>query len=95
MSAETLQQYKERIARSGGHGRAASLTKKQRQDSAKKAAEARWAKQKQELDSALNKIEKLKHANARAQSKALRDNAHKLLTQARKRQGEIARNRSL
>jgi hypothetical protein len=35
MSAETLQQYK------------------QRQDSAKKAAEARWAKQKQELDSAL------------------------------------------
>jgi hypothetical protein len=66
MSAETLQQYKERIARSGGHGRAASLTKKQRQDSAKKAAESRWAKQKQELDSALNKIEKLKHTRTPA-----------------------------
>jgi len=26
----------------------------------------------------LNKIEELKHANARAQSKALRDNAHKI-----------------
>jgi hypothetical protein len=43
----------------------------------------------------LNKIEELKHANARAQSKALRDNAHKLLTQARKRQGEIGKKRGL
>jgi hypothetical protein len=52
------------------------MTKQERSDSARKAVEARWAKE-------------------RAQSKALRDNAHKLLTQARKRQDEIAKNRGL
>jgi hypothetical protein len=44
--AETVEQYKQRIARSGGFGRAKALTKKQRADSARKAAQARWAKQK-------------------------------------------------
>jgi hypothetical protein len=44
MSGETLQEYKERVARSGGHARAAKLTKKQRTDSARRAAQARWAK---------------------------------------------------
>jgi hypothetical protein len=46
--AETLQQYKERIARAGGYARAAKMTKAQRKASAKQAVEARWAKQKKE-----------------------------------------------
>lgn len=48
----------------------------ERSDSARKAVEARWAKE-------------------RAQSKALREDAEKLLAQARKRQGEIAKKRGL
>ena len=52
------------------------MTKQERSDSARKAVEARWAKE-------------------RAQSKALREDAQKLLAQARKRQGEVAKNRGL
>lgn len=46
--AETLQQYKQRIASAGGHGRAEKMTKKERQESARRAAQARWSKQKKE-----------------------------------------------
>lgn len=46
--SETVEEYKQRIARSGGYGRAAKLTKKQRKESARLAAQARWAKQKKE-----------------------------------------------
>jgi len=44
--SETVEEYKQRVARSGGFGRAAKLTKKERSESARKAVEARWAKQK-------------------------------------------------
>jgi hypothetical protein len=46
MRAETAQEYRERVARAGGHGRAKKLTKKERQEAARKAAQARWAKEK-------------------------------------------------
>ena len=45
--SETVEEYKQRIARSGGFGRAAKLTKKQRKESARKAAQARWSKKKE------------------------------------------------
>ena len=45
--SETVEEYKQRIARSGGFGRAAKLTKKERKESAQKAAQARWSKTKQ------------------------------------------------
>ena len=48
MSTETLEEYKARIARAGGHGRAKNMTKKQRQESARRAAQARWKKVKEE-----------------------------------------------
>jgi hypothetical protein len=44
MRAETAQEYRQRVARGGGNARAAKLTAKQRADSARKAALARWAK---------------------------------------------------
>jgi hypothetical protein len=46
--AETLQEYRQRVARGGGKARAKTLTKKERQDSARKAAQARWSKVKKE-----------------------------------------------
>ena len=46
--AETLEEYKRRIASAGGYGRAEKMTAKQRKESAKKAAQARWQKQKKE-----------------------------------------------
>jgi hypothetical protein len=46
--AETLQQYKERVARAGGNARADKLTAKERKQIAQDAARARWAKQKKE-----------------------------------------------
>jgi hypothetical protein len=46
MRAETAQEYRQRVARAGGHGRAQKLTPEERSDSARKAVEARWAKQK-------------------------------------------------
>jgi hypothetical protein len=46
--SETVEEYKKRIASSGGFGRAKALTKKERKDSAKKAARARWAKVKKD-----------------------------------------------
>ena len=46
--AETLQEYKQRIARSGGFGRAEKMTAKQRKESARRAAQARWSKVKKE-----------------------------------------------
>jgi hypothetical protein len=46
MSTETLEEYKQRVARSGGHGRAANMTAKERKESAQIAAKARWAKKK-------------------------------------------------
>jgi hypothetical protein len=48
MAEETLQEYRQRVARAGGRGRAKNLTKKERQDSARRAAQARWKKVKQE-----------------------------------------------
>jgi hypothetical protein len=44
--AETIEQYKQRIARSGGFGRAKAMTKKERHDSASRASRARWEKTK-------------------------------------------------
>ena len=46
--SETVVEYKQRIARSGGYGRAAKLTKKERQESAGRAVHARSAKKKKE-----------------------------------------------
>lgn len=48
--SETVEEYKQRIARSGGFGRAAKLTKKERKASARRAAQARWAKAKKPKD---------------------------------------------
>lgn len=39
--------YFKKISKMGGDARAAKLTKKERQDSARKAANARWAKKKE------------------------------------------------
>jgi hypothetical protein len=44
MRAETAQEYRQRVARAGGHGRAQKLTPKERSESARKAVKARWAK---------------------------------------------------
>jgi hypothetical protein len=38
--------YFQKISKMGGDARAAKLTDKQRKDSARKAAQARWAKEK-------------------------------------------------
>ena len=43
--AETLEQYKQRIASAGGKARAAKLTKAERKAIGRKAIAARWAKQ--------------------------------------------------
>ncbi|MFZ0801499.1 MAG: hypothetical protein WAN70_04990 [Terriglobales bacterium] len=51
MKVETAQEYRERVARAGGYGRAAKLTAKERQKSARKAAQARWARTKKKIDS--------------------------------------------
>lgn len=50
MKVETAQEYRERVARAGGHGRARKLSAQERKDSAKKAAEARWARLKELAD---------------------------------------------
>jgi hypothetical protein len=44
MKVETAQEYRQRVARAGGLGRAKKLTAKQRTEAARKAVEARWAK---------------------------------------------------
>jgi hypothetical protein len=46
--AETVREYLSKLGKRGGETRAANLTAKQRKDSAKKAAAARWAKAKKE-----------------------------------------------
>ena len=46
MKVETAVEYRQRVARAGGHGRAAKLSQKERQKAARKAANARWAKAK-------------------------------------------------
>ncbi len=46
--AETLEEYKRRIASAGGRARTAKLTKAQRKAIGKKAIAARWAKAKAE-----------------------------------------------
>lgn len=46
MAEETLQEYRQRVARAGGNGRAAALTAKERKKIATKAAQARWNKPK-------------------------------------------------
>jgi serine protease inhibitor len=74
--SKEAREYFVKEGRRGGKARAANLTQQERSDSARKAVEARWAKE-------------------RAQSKALREDAQKLLAQARQRQGEIAKNRGL
>ena len=66
----TLREHLSNLGRKGGEARAKKMTKQERSDSARRAVEARWAKE-------------------RAQIKALRDDAQKLLTQARKRQAAI------
>jgi hypothetical protein len=43
---ETAEEYRKRVAQAGGRGRAKNLTAKQRQDAARKAAQARWGKKK-------------------------------------------------
>jgi hypothetical protein len=48
MAQETVEQYKQRIARAGGIGRAKSLSARKRKRIAKNAAQARWAKEKAE-----------------------------------------------
>jgi hypothetical protein len=48
MAVETLQEYRQRVARAGGLARAKKLTKAERKASAKKAVEARWSKRKKE-----------------------------------------------
>jgi hypothetical protein len=45
---ETAEEYRKRVATAGGHGRAKNLTPKERKESARKAAQARWAKQKKD-----------------------------------------------
>lgn len=66
----TLREHLSNLGRKGGEARAKKMTKQERSDSARRAVEARWAKE-------------------RAQIKALRDDAQKLLTQARKRQAAV------
>jgi hypothetical protein len=72
----TLREHLSNLGRKGGHARAEKMTKQERSDSARKAVETRWAKE-------------------RAETKALRDDAQKLLTQSRKRQARIEKNRGL
>jgi hypothetical protein len=43
--SKEVQAYFDKISRMGGHARAAKLTKQERSDMARKAAKARWAKQ--------------------------------------------------
>lgn len=66
----TLREHLSNLGRKGGEARAKKMTKQERSDSARRAVEARWAKE-------------------RAQTKALREDAQKLLTQARKRQAAV------
>jgi hypothetical protein len=46
VAEETLKEYRERVARAGGQARAKNLTAKERKESARRASNARWAKQK-------------------------------------------------
>jgi hypothetical protein len=46
MKVETAQEYRQRVARAGGLGRAKSLSPKERKKAASKAVRARWAKDK-------------------------------------------------
>jgi hypothetical protein len=46
VKAETAQEYRQRVARAGGHGRAQKLTAQERSDAARKAVGVRWAKTK-------------------------------------------------
>jgi hypothetical protein len=69
MRAETAQEYRQRVARAGGHGRAKKLTPEERSESARKAVEARWAKTRKLVDE-INKgskalLRKAKAAEAR------------------------------
>jgi len=66
MTSETLEEYKARVARSGGHARAKKLTREERAESARVAAQARWKEHKKTMkkmaaqsDRNLAKLEKI------------------------------------
>jgi hypothetical protein len=46
MRPKAVQEYFEEIARKGGYARAKKLSKEERKESARRAAQARWAKAK-------------------------------------------------
>jgi hypothetical protein len=45
---DAVREYLSKLGKKGGTARAKNLTTKQRQESARRAAQARWAKQKKE-----------------------------------------------
>jgi hypothetical protein len=49
--AETAEEYRQRVARAGGFGRAKKLSKQERKESARKAAQARWKNKKKDKSS--------------------------------------------
>jgi hypothetical protein len=71
-----IRDYFAKFGKEGGKTRAKNMTPEERSAAARKAVEARWAKE-------------------RAETKALRDDAQKLLAQSRKRQAQIEKNRGL
>jgi hypothetical protein len=66
MREETAQEYRQRVARAGGHGRAEKMTAKQRKESARKAAQVRWSKVREEYD---RTHPRAKQANAKTRSR--------------------------
>jgi hypothetical protein len=66
---EMAESYASQFARKGGQARARKLTPEQRSESARKAVEARWAKQKklvEEITKGTKALLKQSRANARA-----------------------------
>ena len=66
---DMAESYASQFARKGGQARARKLTPEQRSESARKAVEARWAKQKQlveEITKGTKALLKQSKANARA-----------------------------
>jgi hypothetical protein len=78
MTEETAQEYRQRVARAGGLGRAKSMTAKQRKEAATKAVEARWAKERAETKVLRDESQKLlaqarkRQAQIEARAKRLR-----------------------
>ena len=67
----SLSEHLARLGKKGGQARAHNLTEKQRKESARNAAQARWAKEKAELKDLIGEItEGTKKLEARARKRA-------------------------